>query len=375
MKLSFILRKRMIKGHDFLGLGCKNWNVKDTLAALPNGVAVGCFDNTWPDNFGDPYEKIRAMCKSGKIAAVRVQMYWSYAHKIVPLDVLKKATPRWEKLAKEFPGIMFFLSPSCEYRYRDDGRSTVTTADLVQRVDVIRTLAPSCVPVLSPWLAPVIPGVKVEHHGAKAKAKEGELVSYDGGGVKAGGFDEEIGADVWMMNNHKALIAFCWSPIYNCAESHNSLKPAQRTATPSSDYIRAMQRLMEPKGSAPKKGFTGATRQLKAPELWKNFAEDMQGANSRDNKPLLVVKASEPVAFVLDNKGKEIAKLSLYDKPGSFEGGLSRYYSGFGVGSKLYGFEMAQRALASAGSEWVYVKVGRTVLGPFHPAFRTPYYR
>ena len=251
----------------------------------------------------------------------------------------------------------------------------MTTADLVQRVDVIRTLAPSCVPVLSPWLAPVIPGVKVEHHGTKAKAKEGELVSYDGGGGKAEGFDQEMAADEWMKQNSKALIAFCWSPIYNCAESHNNLKPAQRTATPSSDYIRAMQRLMEPKGVAPKKDFSTSSRKLIKPELWKNFAEDMQGANSRDNKPLLIVKGTESTAFVLDNKGKEIAKLSMYDKPGSFEGGYTRYYSGFGVGSKLYGFEMAQRALASAGSEWVYVKVGRNVYGPFHPAFRTPYYR
>lgn len=365
----------MILGHDFLGLGSKHWNVKETIAALPDGVAVGCFDNTWPDNFGDPYDKIRAMCKSGKIAAVRVQMFWSYEHKIVPLDVLKKATPRWEKLAKEFPGIMFFLSPSCEYRYRDDGRTTVTTADLVQRVDVIRTLAPSCVPVLSPWLAPVIPGVKVEHHGAKAKAKDGELVSYDGGGSKAGGFDEEIAADEWMKQNRKALIVFCWSPIYNCSESHNKLKPSQRTATPDGAYIKAMQRLMAPKGEAPKKGFSIASRKLVKPELWKNFAEDMQGPNSRDNKPLLVVKASEPVVFVLDNKGKEIAKLALYDKPGTFEGGLTRYYSGFGVGSKLFGYEIAEKALASAGTEFVYLKVGKQVFGPLHPAFRTPYYR
>lgn len=365
----------MILGHDFLGLGSKHWNIKETTAALPSGVAVGCFDSTWPDNFGDPYEKIKALCKSGKVVAVRVQMFWSYQHKIVPLDVLRKATPRWEKLAKTFPGIPFFLSPSCEYRYREDGRSTVTTADLVQRIDVIKTLAPSCVPVLSPWLAPVIPGVKVEHHGAKAKGKAGEFVSYDGGGPKAGGFDEEMAADKWMHNNRKAMIAFCWSPIYNCSESHNKLKPSQRTASPSGEYIKAMQRLMEPKGSAPRKGFRGAARALKAPQLWKQFAEDMQGSNSRDNKPLLVVKSSVPVAYVLDNKGAEVAKLALYGPPGSFEGGLSRYYSGFGVGSKLYGAEIAEKALKSAGTEWVWVKVGRDVFGPFHPAFRTPYYR
>jgi len=365
----------MILGHDFLGLGCPKWSVKDTLAALPSGVAIGCFDSTWPLNFGDPYEKVRAMCKSKKIVAVRVQMWWSYEHKIVPLDVLKKATPRWEKLAKEFPNVKVYLSPSCEYRYRDDGRSTVTVTDVQQRIDVIRALAPSCVPVQNPWLAPTVKGVITEHHGAKAKAKVGEIVSYDGGGPKAGGFDEEIGAEAWMHNNRKASVVFCWSPIYNCAESHNTLKPNQRTATPSSDYIGAMQRLMEPKTTAPKKQFTIPTKPLKAPHLWKNFAEDMQGNNSRDNLPLFVVKADVPVVLVLNNKGKEIAKLALYGNPGSFDGGLSRYYSGFGAGSKLYGFEIAEKAMETAGTEWVYIKAGATTYGPIHPAFRAPFYR
>lgn len=365
----------MILGHDFLGLGNPKWDIKQTIAALPQGVAVGCFDSTWQDNFGDPYDKIKALCKSGKVVAVRVQLFWSYAHTIVPLDVLKKATPRWEKLAKEFKEIKFYLSPSCEYRWKENSKTVVTKPDLVERVNIIKSLAPSCTPVLSPWEAPSLPGVITEHHGMKAQAKAGEFVSYDGGGPKAGGFDEEMAADEWMHQNRKASIVFGWSPIYNCAESHNALKPNKRSAYPSGHVIKAIQRLMEPRGKPVKRSFPIDPKPLKKPQLWKQFAEDMQGENPRDNKPLFVVKASEGVCYVIANNGKEIARLALYGAPGSFEGGLSRYYSGFGVGSKLYGYEIAEKAKATTGTEFVYLKVGKQLFGPLHPAFRTPYYR
>jgi len=365
----------MIVGHDFLGLGCKHWKVEDTIKALPQGVAVGCFDSAWDKSFGDPYEKVKKLMASGKVIAVRVQIYWSYEHKIVPLAVLKKAVPRWEKLAKAFPGIAVYLSPSCEYRFREDGRSTVTTADLVQRVDVIKTLAPTCTPVLSPWLAPSLPGVITEHHGMKAKAKPGEIVSYDGGGPKAAGFDEEIGAEEWLLNNRRALIAFAWSPLYNCKEADTSLKPHERTATPGEKYIRAMQRLLEPKGQAPKKGFPQSASPFIKPNLYKLFAEDMPGTNPRDNKPLVITKHEGPAVTLLASNGAEVAKLALYDRPGSFGGALSRYYSGWGGGSNLFGYEIAQKAKQISGSEWVWVKTGEKILGPIHPAFRTPYYQ
>lgn len=364
----------MILGHDFLGLGSKHWNVKETIAALPNGVAVGCFDSTWPNNFGDPLPNIRALCKSGKVVAVRVQAWWSYEHRIVPLGVLKSALPRWEKLAKEFPGIQFFISPSCEYRWKEDGKGVVTAADLSARVALVQSLAPSTIPVLSPWLAPSLPNVITEHHGAKAKAKPGEIVSYDGGGSKACGFDEEIGADKWIAQNKRARILFCWSPIYNCAEADNTLKPNQRTATPNGKYIRAMQRLMEPKGEAPKKQFAGSVSPFNKPNLYKLFAEDMQGANPRDNKPLVITKHAGPSVSLLTSNGREVAKFSLFGSVGSFNG-LSRYYSGWSGASNLFGYEIAEKAKQLSGSEWVWIKAGDKVYGPVHPAFRTPYYQ
>jgi hypothetical protein len=50
----------MIVGHDFLGLGCKHWKVEDTIKALPQGVAIGCFDSAWDKSFGTLTRKLKS---------------------------------------------------------------------------------------------------------------------------------------------------------------------------------------------------------------------------------------------------------------------------------------------------------------------------
>lgn len=361
-------------GHDFLGLGSKLWKVRETIKALPAGCAIGCFDNTWPDNFGDPMPNVRKILASGKVSAFRVHIWWAYGnHPLVSLPVLKKALPRWEKLAKDFPNVQVFVSPSCEYH----AGATVKTVQAC--VDAIRKLAPSCIPVLSPWNAPVVPGVITEVHGADCKAKPGQIASYDGGrtvpGKGGAGFDEQIGADKWMSNNREARIAFCWSPRYNLTESHETATANNRDAPPNGPFVQSHNRLMLPKGTPPPPNFSQKVFPWEAPHLYKLFAEDMQGDNLRDNDPLVIVNYGGPFVTLIDRNGKEVAKLTLFEKPFSFPGKLSRYYCGWRGGSNLMGYQVGEKALKQSGSEWVWIKVGGKIYGPINPSFRGPFYQ
>ncbi len=346
-------------GHDFLGLGDPRWKVAETIPALLPGCAIGCFDGVWPQAFGDPMPNVRKILASQKVAALRVHIWWGgQQHLGVPLPTLKKALPRWEKLAKDFPAVKIFVSPSCEY-----GPNT-KKADVVAWVAAVRQLCPSCTPVLAPMNGPVIDGCVLEYHGTGAHAKVNQIASYDGGGKKGAGFDEEMGADVWMQQNAAALIQFAWSPIYNCAESHNTDTPNHRIAYPSTRYINALNRLMRPKTAPPEKS------KLAKPELWKTFGEDQQGQNPRDNKPIAIIKSGKKQVVVKTLDGQQVATLGLFGNNGDYPGKLSRFYSGWQGGSNLWGFEIAARAKALSGSEWCYVE-GRLI----HPAFRSPFYQ
>ena len=70
-----------ILGLDHLGLGHKKYPVQTVIDLAPSGSALGCFDNT----FGNAVPAIRKCLQSGKFPLFRVQIWWSTAHKIVPI--------------------------------------------------------------------------------------------------------------------------------------------------------------------------------------------------------------------------------------------------------------------------------------------------
>lgn len=353
----------MIRGHDLLGAGNYK-NAPEITKALPSSCAIGVFDNVWPSSFADPMPNVRTWLSSNRVVALRVQIWWSYQHKGCPQPILEAALPRWERLAKEFAGACkIYISPSCEYD------NSVSRKQVEAWVGAIERIAPNCIPVLTPMNGPILTDVIKEVHGIHAKAKVGELASYDGGGSKGAGFDEEIAADVWMKNNERADICFCWSPLYNCAESKNTLPPNQRTASPSGKYIKAMNRLMLPKGEPPK------GKQLEAPNLYKLFGEDQAGPNTRDNRPLAIVRSTWKQAFIETINGERIATLGLYGRNGDFPGKMSRFYSGWKGGTGEWGYEIAQKALKLSGTEWCWLRYAERGVRLIHPAFRGPWYQ
>jgi hypothetical protein len=370
------VEKDMILGIDALGLADKDWPFKDTLDVWPNGWALGVFDSMWAGSFGDPRQKVIQLLQTGKVPALRVQLFWSSVHMLAPDGVIKARAPLWEAIAKQFPNVKVYLSPSCEYKSAD--------VHAVQHlVNLIRQLAPSCTCVLVPEPpSPTIAGVMTEQHGTHNLSVPGGIAShheasYDGADI----FDTDI--ESWI--NHQratgAEIAFLWCARCNGSEAGPILPIPQRTAFPTRKDMLSLIRLGSPKGTPPQPNFPFTARvfPFDANRIYKSHGEDGKGnSDPRDNKPCLIVDSKAGSAEVLTKDGALVGRLGYRDPfvapPGHPEFHRYRYYSGAPSGSNLYGYEFGQKAMAMSGSEFVWIRVGSTVYGPCNPAFRTGSY-
>lgn len=346
-------------GLDFLGLGSKYWNVEESLAVFPDGWALGCFDST----FGDVVPNLKKFLQSGKVSAVRVHLWWSDAHIIAPLSVIKQRAPVYERLALEFPSVKFYVSHSCEYNEKD--KKAVQT-----RVNLVNQLARHCIVVNTPLPgSATVAGVTTERHGDKALGFAGDFVSTDGQNIY------DINAENWVNRNRKADITFLWGMRFNLRENtHPGQKPPppkERKAAPPKGYIKGIIRLAYPEGTPPPFEGKGTVTPLPEKSLYKSFAEDSQGSNDpRELKPVLIIPPHDSAAEILTCKGESIGKFIYF---GEYQK-LSRYYSGVKAGINLYGYQIAEKAKQKSGSEFVWFKCGSKIYGPVNPAFRAGYF-
>lgn len=296
-------------GLDLLGLAHPKFAVKEVLKAFPEGFAVGCFDD--PKTFGDALKRIKLFLNSGKVSALRVHAHWSDAHKIADMRDLQKRLPRYEKLQQEFPNIPIYVSHSCEYK---EG----SLAEIRKRVELVRTLCPSCIVVQSAWQGPTVAGVGVvEKHGPGAKCGRGQIASYDGG--KKGEGVQDVDSEKWINNNRNADITFLWSPRFNLTESEK-IPRDKRTATPRARDIKGIARLGKGKGAPPIPQLPGKIVALKKPHLWKSWAEDNPGENKRDNRPLVILKNKTASVEIVTHLNQKIGKFAYY---GTYTGGIA----------------------------------------------------
>lgn len=350
-----------MRGIDVLGIGSKNWNIKETIKAWTKGVAVGLFAD---ETFGPlAIQNTIKLLNTGKVPAVRAHLNWmgpNPSHALPPLDKIKALAPKWEKLAKAYPMVRFYVSMTCEGKSSDK-------VEITKRLNLTANLCPSCTVVLSPWQSPPIPGYMLERHG-KTTVGSGQIVSYDGGVKGEGLFD--INAAAWVKDNTQAEIAFAWGPLCNMAEAHNTTPPNKRTQSPSANYLTSLIRLFDPLGAPPTPSF--AVTPLKRPVLYKSHAEDSPGADARNNRPLFINKPKAGAVTLVTFQNQEIGKFMYY---GGFPPDLFRFYSGMAGGLGLYGFQIADKAQSMSGSPYVWIKHSKKFYGPIHPTFRTPYYQ
>lgn len=341
-------------GLDLLGLAHPLFKMKDVIKALPQGWAVGCFDGV----FGDVESKLKKLLNSRPdISAVRVQLWWGgAAHRIAPLDLIKRRAPVFERIAKSV-SMPVYLSHSCEYNEQ-------SKIEVKKRVDLIRDLAPSCIPVNSVYKGVTLPGVLTERHGSKAY---GDLVSTDGENIY------DMDAERWLNNTHTAQYQFLWGSRFNLREIYKEDQPipppSKRTAAPDHNYIRSVAELGKQKPEAPKPAFT--SQAFKAPNIFKTHSEDIVGPGARDNKPVVIIDIKAPELQIVTCTGDVIGKFPYYGVIGS----QFRYYSGIPGGPNLYGWQIAEKAQKASGSPYIWLKAKGKTWGPIHPTFRQGVFR
>lgn len=344
-------------GRDALGLAHPLYNAKTLIETTPPGWAIGCFD----DPFGPVLKKLRRVLSFRKFPAVRIQAHWSNQHNIVPIAKLKKKLPTYEKLARDFPEVKVYVSHSCEYKESSQ-------AEVRKRVDLIRNLAPSCIPVNSCMSGATMDDVITERHGDTRVKHPGDIVSTDGTNIY------DIDAASYVKENAAAAICFLWGYRDNLREINDPGQqvptPASRTASPSKQWHESVVRLGFPKGKT--------DHEYAKVKIYKTHSEDDQEDNPlepddpRENRPCLIADGKSSYAAILTLDGRSLGKLTF---GGSFVSGGFRYYAGLPGGIGLYGYEIAKKAKALSGSEFVTFKVGNKIYGPVNPAFREGIFR
>lgn len=345
-----------MRGLDLLGLGDSDWNLKSTIKMWPKGFALGFFAD---DTFGkDVMKKVTKLIERCEIPAIRAHLNWSDNHSLPPLSKIKKLAPKWEAFAKAHPSVRVYVSPTCE------GKSN-NKAAIKAMLDLTASLCPSCIVVQSLFQSPTIPGYMIEKHG-KTKVGAGQIISYDGGVKGESLFD--IDALAWANANSAAEIMFSWGPRCNGTEKTKLPRP-KRTAFADGNYIRGLARLLQAVGSPPTPTF--AATPLKKPLLFKSFAEDQDGPNKRDCKPLIILPKKTAFVEVVTFTGAKLGKFMYY---GGFPPNLHRFYSGMSGGMDMYAWQIEALALQKSGYPWFGIKQGNTYYWPLN-AFRSPYFQ
>ena len=356
--------RRKMNGLDFLGLGSKHWKVAESIKAFPSGFALGTFDR---NVFGDALPATKKFLASGKVSALRTHLWYTAGHKLCPLDVIKTRAPLYDALARKYPEIPIYISHTCEYDESDASKVKAC-------VEAIKKYAPKCIPVNCKWRGASIKGVLEETHVIDKPHKKPYIVSTDGPGIT------QKNCPAFQKLHSKALLVFGWDSRFNFREQDddpvrppNLPAPPLRQRGPSPEYIRGIARLLCPIGVAPARQFHGKEIPIKGNLLWKAFCEDKleeygKPEDPRNNRPVFLgSKCSSKTLDIVDYKGKRVTTIGL------FPGSDARYYAG--MTERLYGIEMAERALKQSGSEFVWIREGRFFYGPINPAFRTGYYR
>jgi hypothetical protein len=322
----------MIYGLDTLGLARFS---DEAIRAIPVGIPVSAFALT----FGEASKNVRKACKLRKPSHVKIQMLWDDAHDFGDSDIpmLKTIAENYERIAKEFPKIVFYLSPFCEHRLSNPDKY----------LDIVARHAPSCIPLNTPWTGKLSRKYLNEVHGSHEAPAGKYLYSNDG----TNSVDANITSD--KRQHRRAEIFWFWHPAFNGRKNSADPTPRpERRAWPTPDLIKSVWYLRRDKG---KTSLTGN-------RLWKSHADRHETPpEPRAYKPVVII--SEEVPELTLHRGKKlIAKLKYY---APFADGRHRYYA------KEFGYKLSIKA----GHRTCTLKAGSKVIGTVNPAFREGDYR
>lgn len=225
----------MILGIDCPGMGSPHWNNQALLHAWPKGkgFAIGLFDggsNSWSQNFGlDPSHNLRALLdENPDIPAAIITLFWTEVgpHILSPMGLVQRRASHYQNLSIFYPKTKFYLVHSGEYQI-----ASVSGIEL--RTDLIKSVAPNCIPVNCPGNHITTKGIINKWDGINALANPGDIVSTDG----ANAFHIDIKA--WKQKNSHASIMLAWGDRCNLWDGKEK-PPPQRTNAPDAAYFKTL---------------------------------------------------------------------------------------------------------------------------------------
>lgn len=279
---------------------------KVALDSLPQGWALGIFDNTFGDATPVVIKALKRHCP-----LVRVQMLWSDAHTFGDGDIpkIKQIAKKYEAIAKRFPNSKIQLSPFCEHNLQNPDKY----------LDIVKNNAPSCTPVNTIWLGAKSKKYKNEVHGELKAPKGAYNFSFDGTNC----VDSDV--EKFKSIHSNSEVFFFWHPRFNLKWSMGDTTPRHlRTAVPTKELIESVVYLHTKPGK------------INVPEKWliKSHAE-RHGADDLKGDKLLIISPIKTSALKLKYRQNLTETLPYY---GPFEGGGYRYYSskfGYKFGSNV----------------------------------------
>lgn len=340
-----------IKGLDYLG-GAKYCD--EVLRAHPAGYAAGFFFDT----FGNATGCIDRLVATGRVPAVRVQLTWhdNHTYSRDEFDAIARKAMAIDRLAAKYPGTSFYVSGACEH--------TLSAADAKELMKKVLARCPHCagyvnVPMNNVMLDTSGGRVFNEVHALGPAPRGAYLYSSDGTDLT------QIDAEGVQRKYDGARILFGWAPRFNLSAGGDRLPIEQRTAKPSVEYIRSVERILSPKGAAPA---VDHARGLSGRELFKSHAEDMPNGDRRSLHPLFISRTAAKSLQIRATNGSVLGSLRYYGP--APDNGYFRFY----IDEALYGYQLAEKAHRASGSNFVVISDGKTTWGPFEPSFRYGYY-
>ena len=336
-------------GADYLG-GVKFG--KQMLEAHPPGGVGGIFYTT----FGHARSTLKKMCQSGKFSEIVVHLApFENSHKY-PIAKLLPNLRVWaaevEAIAKANGGTVILLSPFCEHNH--------PARDMKPVFEELKRIAPSCEMLNSILDGERVPGTITEIHLPNSKElpkkpRGDYTVSFDGFGGDGTGNYPDTNIQAILSKYGDARHIRCWNFRFNGKTGWKDKTPLdKRVSWPSREYIVQMLSAMRERG-----GRVTFPNDM----LYKAVADDHSGAQAswKDCKALIIFKGEKDTADVLDSKGNviDVMRRVTPDFVGPPKG--RRYYS------KLYAYQIAEKARAKTGSSLVRFKSGNIVT-PFTDA-------
>lgn len=333
----------------------------------PAGNAVGIMLTTF-GSASAGLDLVEAILKDPKFALLRVQIdKFDRSHKYPiekRLPIVQKLLKPLNQLALEYPGTPLLTSPFCEH--------THSPRTMEKVFGEMRKVGKNVQLVNSPMKTGWVRRVWNESHGKNPEIApfgprilSGDGIGSDPKKPSAGCVDIDCEAWVKWALRKGVDVLLAWSNFNNLREKDENDSPKDRRNAPSAEELEMNDRLLLPKGPAPR---VEGAQPLKPPSLWKICADDHENEElARENKPVLIIPKKVKKVIIETFDRKRVLELP-YGAPYKEGGHLYR-------SEHLYGFQIGDIANQKSGSHWVVFNADGTRYGPQHAAHRGPTFR